>query len=300
MESLLQAFNVSGFQHILLHYVRERGGDIGNMIDGGAGSGSTSSLICASGKNGNRAFKVYAYEPFVGNHRFFENIDEHIVLRKSALGECRSKLTLAVPAVVAEDSEWGRRGMVGYSSGGALTTHNPMGAHDFIVEVVPADDDIPKNERIGFVKLDLQGGEFQALKGMKRRLKDEVELVWIEYLFHPKYQSFRLLQQLEDDFILFDTEYLFKGEPSDEARELFQVSKYGNKLSNGSQVWSGFKKKSWRDFESQTAECFQKYGLIQTDLCCVKKEYLRPFLAALGAATGEPLFQPRQLNVQHY
>ena len=292
MESLLQALGVSQFQDLLMHYVRERGGDIGNMIDGGAGSGSTSRLIYASGNNNNGSFKVYAYEPFSGNHRFFENVDGNIVLRKAALGESRSKLTLAIPAIVTADSEWGRRGMAGYSSGGALTTDYPIGPHDSIVEVVPADDDLPKNEKIGFVKLDLQGGELQALKGMKRRVRDEVELMWIEYLFHPKYQSFKLLEQLEERFILFDTEYLFKGEPSDEARDFFQISKHKN-LSNGSQVWSGFKKTSWRDFKLETAECFKRYGLIQTDLCCIKKECLRPFLAALNSVTEDPRCPPK-------
>ena len=164
MEHLVQLFKISRFEQILEGYF-SLGGELGNMIDGGAGSGSTAMAMYNIGRIGNPQTKVYAYEPFVGNHKFFDGCPDNIILRKVALGDSPSEMTLAVSAVVSPDTEWGRRGMAGYSSGGALTENSPSGPYDTVVRVVRADDDIPEKEKIGFVKLDLQGGSYRRYRG---------------------------------------------------------------------------------------------------------------------------------------
>ena len=130
-------------------------GDTGNAIDGGAGSGSTAQQILAHLTPGR---KVIAYEPFPGNHRFWGEHDQRVELRTAAIGSSAGVMTLAVSAVVPGDSEWGRRGLEGYSSAGRLVTRPPSGPHDTIVEVVVADNDVADQHPIGVVKLDLQGG----------------------------------------------------------------------------------------------------------------------------------------------
>lgn len=284
MDYLLQHFKIDKFDNLLRQYIKHAGGNIGDMIDGGAGSGATSKRMYETGSSSNPNLKIFAYEPFVGNHRFFDEANHAIVLRKAALGSKRSRMTLAVGAVVEPESDWGRRGMSGYSSGGNLSDEPPTGPHDSVVEVVAADSDVPTAHRIGFVKLDLQGGEFMALKGMQRLLSSSIELMWIEYMLAPKFHSENVYDLLRNDFNIYDTEYLFKGEPSAEALEFFSVSETGKQLSNGARVWKGFKKTPYENFKKESALFHTNFGLIQTDICCVKFNCLPNFIKALVAA----------------
>jgi len=275
MNELMSIKHLCDFVVVLEAYKKAKI-DLHNALDGGAGWGETSNSIAKVLK---KTGKVYAFEPFIGNHKFFKNYDKRIVLVQKALAENNQKKRFIVNSSVSEDSVWGRRGMTGYSSLGHIcrTEQESLDVRSLEVEGVRADDEIPVSERIGFVKLDLQGGELNALKGMPRIVENALFL-WIEYIGDQP----SLLQYIVDqNYMVFDTEYLFIGEPSEEAREWFDVSKQNIVLSTNVPAWYGFKKKPWNHFESEFAYCKKKFQMVQTDFLCINKAYVDAFSKAL-------------------
>jgi FkbM family methyltransferase len=219
--------------------------------------------------------RIYAFEPFPGNHRFFDGRDPRIILRKQALAERCDVVTFHVPAVVSEDSEWGRRGMAGYSSGGRIAPQGP--GLNFEVEAVAGDEAVPDPTDIDFVKLDLEGGEVNALAGMSVVLSG-AHFVWCEFKGQPD-----LLDDLvRREFILFDTEYLFFGAPDSGALDLFEVSRESMILSNGGTAWMGFRRTEWPDYFQRFSEYATRFKLVQTDLVCVNPSHLDAFTQMLA------------------
>ena len=106
-------------------------------------------------------------------------------------------------------------------------------------------------EDICFAKLDLQGAEYQALQGMQRHMQNKLDMMWIEYLFHPRYESYKIIDYLQSDYELFDTEYLFYGKPTILAHHHFNINKT-KILSNDRLVYSGFKKIQWSNYKDET------------------------------------------------
>lgn len=237
--------------------------DTGNAVDGGAGSGSTAKEII-SGLTPGRS--LLAYEPFVGNHRFWGNQNHNIELRKRALSSFNGEGSLRVSSTVSAESTWGKeKDMVGYSSVGYLANGSKSRPLDYAVSVVRGDDDLVGDEPIGVVKLDLQGGEKDAIEGMQTILRSSVKLVWIEML-----ASNTELVELMNNFglVIADTEYLylFRGEPSSESLRHFNVTSGIFKLSTDEKAWKGTPIKKWEDFPAQIEEYRSRFGLIQTDL----------------------------------
>lgn len=261
MNNLFAARRISDFRSVLEAY-KKGGVPIRNCVDGGAGSGSTSRHMLKY-SSGN----VYAFEPFPGNHRFFETVPPQIRLMKYALDETPGFKAFRVASTVSTDSVWGQKGMAGYSSVGFLTSQ--PNEEDMRVECVRGDDlvDAP----IDFLKLDLQGAELGALRGMSR-IASECLFAWIEFSGQSG-----LLDYLQERFEVYDTEYFFLGEPSDEARELFDVSRENYTLSTGKTVWFGFRKRLWTDFPREFAECMRDFKMTQTDLICINRARLAEF-----------------------
>lgn len=254
---------VASFEAVLSAY-RKAGIVLRGAIDGGAGCGSTAKAMLPYIEG-----EIHAFEPFPGNHRFFAEIDPRIRLVQKALSDMNRTMAFRVSHVVTEDSEWGKRGMSGYSSVGYLV-EKPADT-DLSVESVRADSFISE---VDFVKLDLQGGELCALRGMSGFL-DRVSLMWVEYSGQKG-----LLDYLTDSgFLLFDTEYFFFGSPSDGARADFHVSRENVMLSTNRPAWFGFKKTRWHSFEAEFIQ-MKAAGLVQTDIVCVNRHALSAFLKA--------------------
>ena len=240
-------------------------------IDGGAGAGHTASRMLEHLTDGT----VYAFEPFPGNHRFFDKTDSRVVLIKKALAAENRRMRFHVPSVVPAGSSWGDGSMEGYSSLGFLVDDRDADevVETIEVEAVRADDVIDR--AVDFVKLDLQGGELDALRGMSGLLS-QVSLMWVEYTGQEG-----LLDYLsEQGFLVYDTEYFLWGEPSDRARRMFHVSREGVPLSTGQTTWTGFKKTRWQGFEEQFHEFKREISLGETDFVCVNSRYIDSFLAA--------------------
>ncbi len=169
---------------------------------------------------------------------------------------------------------WGKRGMIGYSSMGYL--RQTEGPNTIVVDCVRADDIVAESEEVGFVKLDLQGGELNALKGMPRILEN-ASVLWIEYIGKD---TLLLDYIIDSGFVVFDTEYFFMGDPTDEARKLFDVSREGITLSTNATAWFGFKMKPWGDFKAEFKYCQDAFKMVQTDLLCINKKSIDQFLCA--------------------
>jgi FkbM family methyltransferase len=204
-----------------------------------------------------------------------------VELRKSALGSEQGKMTLTVSSTVPLLSEWGERGLAGYSSSGRLTNSKPDGPNDLEVSVVAGDIDLALDQPIGVVKLDLQGGEEAAIEGLSSTLESSVHLCWVEFL--PRYTRYSLMERLEGlGFEIFDTEYVFKGDPDEGASRLFKVVSTSKVSSSGTRRWRGIPIKEWVDYESQFEEARKKFGLLQTDLLCARGEFADMIRSSYG------------------
>ena len=273
MNELLAAKKVNAFETLIGAYAKA-GVALGDVIDGGAGRGNIASKVVGMLPEG---AICYAFEPFPGNHRFFEEAAPGVQLVPKALAAEDAKGQFYVPQVVEEDSEWGRKGLTGYSSVGFLSqTSGKSGAY-LDVDCVRAETEIPSDRRIGAVKLDLQGGELDALKGMARLLP-EICFMWVEYTGQNG-----LLEYIEsNNFMVFDTEYFFDGDVNEKALDDFEVSRPNFVLSTDQPAWFAYKKTPWRDYPKAFKQYQKRFRLVQTDLACINKRYLDEFIEALA------------------
>lgn len=265
---LLSERRIDGFTELLAAY-RAAGHDLQSAVDGGAGAGTTANAMLP-----HLTGDVYAFEPFVGNHRFFEDLDPRIHLIPRALGNRPGAQSFRVSSVVTPDSAWGQQGLTGYSSAGRLVSEEQAG--DYTVECVRGDDEIDEDIRVDFIKLDLQGGELHALRGMPRLLS-AARFLYVEYIGSGGLFDFLV----DNGFALLDTEYMFKGEPGDAVRAHFEVSRTDITLSSGVTAWTGFRRAAWDSYATEFQRLRKDFGLVHTDLVCVKKDRLDEFEHAM-------------------
>lgn len=274
MNDLMTLMRISSFEQLLIAYEKASGGKLDfDAIDGGAGVGQTSRQIQ---KYLNPLRTVYAFEPYPGNHKFFKQEERQIILKKKALAEAERIMTFRVHSVVSEDSEWGKQGYAGYSSVGYLASGSINSATDIEVDCVAADNEIPVDINVGFIKLDLQGGELNALQGMKRLLRN-TRLMWVEFTNQPGLLDFLT----NEGFVIFDTEYFLMGEKNDAAFSDFNVSKQDVTLSTGQHAWFGFRNYAWHNYSASFEKARVEHKLVQTDLVCVNRKYLSEFSQAV-------------------
>ncbi|MFN4025439.1 MAG: FkbM family methyltransferase [Hyphomonas sp.] len=272
MNELFSLKQTDSFTTILKAY-SDAGVDLGDIIDGGAGSGITATEMLSVLDAETRCF---AFEPFPGNHRFFEGLDPRIILIKKALAETDRTSQFFVHSVVGEESKWRGGGFKGYSSVGYLTEQTGRAGEYYNVECVRADQEIPGDRQVGAVKLDLQGGELNALRGMTK-LFPNVKVMWVEYSGQAGLADFIE----ESGFMLFDTTYMFVGDCTEEARQIFNVTKGDVALSTGRKAWFGTKKSAWKNYEAELADFKKRFGLVQTDLVCINRTYINEFIRAI-------------------
>lgn len=223
-------------------------------LDGGAGSGSTARQMISAGVS-----HVHAFEPFKGNHRFFDD-NPAITLHKTALGSKRGKANFYVSSTVKTGTP-GWEGHEGYSSVGMLRRRTPLQwlKPGFFskVPVVRADDVV---ERADFIKLDLQGGEADAFSGMQRLLSG-ARMLWVELI-----SDMRILDAIERaGFEVFSTPLLLYDYHTIEGVDVFKESP----SSTGLTYLHAWKREPWRDFRSEFTAMKSK-GLIQTDILALR------------------------------
>lgn len=306
VSSLLSRIGVITFEPI----IRARAaviGPLGVSIDGGAGWGDTARTIASSTSDDG---VIYAFEPFPGNHRFFEGIDHRVKLIRSAISDHVGTASFVVPRVVDAADAWAERGMVGYSSVGHLQTQTAspfwkrfarrtrallmnkgQGADGWIqVETTRIDASI-SDSHFDFVKLDLQGGELPALKGMGRSLQD-TDLIWLEFSNQPGLLAFLL----ERDFVLFDTNYLCTKFESRDFRVVGLKPARQITLSTSQTALLATRYKESDKAYSEWFSAGQRDGyFIQADLLAVNEKFLEKFLLMLGVL-GTPQKMDEQVE----
>ncbi|MEO0692332.1 MAG: FkbM family methyltransferase [Pseudomonadota bacterium] len=220
-------------------------------IDGGAGYGSTAKEMLGAG-----VAHVHAFEPFEGNHKFFDD-DDRITLHKTALGAHNGRGSFKVPETVKEGT-LGWEDKVGYSSAGALEsdtikTWNPFDKRRSHVDVVRADDVV---DHADFIKLDLQGGEPDALAGMPRLLST-ASVLWVELIANVDIVA----TMTDAGFQTFSTPLLLQADHSVDGVEVFDEIP----SSMGIPYLVAWKSEPWGDFATEFTT-MKKRGLIQTDI----------------------------------
>lgn len=264
-------------------FLRNEGGDIydiarrdgGLCIDGGAAAGFVTKALLKESD-----CRVWAFEPFPGNVPHFQNSIGHnprVTFYQAALGSIRGSGTFYVSRVV-DGNQPGWSTMHGYSSEGFLvpSSFKASKGQSFTVDVLRLEDLI--NEEVTLLKLDLQGGEHDALIGAGPKIA-QVHYAYVEFSLDWRTLEFFL----HNGFVVFDSPYT--GIPKvgvQEVVELFDSPRIIN-LSNGFQAVSGVIRDLPRDIHGYRAflEAFKQkhFHHLWSDLIAVNQAHLRTFFA---------------------
>lgn len=255
--------------------------DLKLCLDVGAAAGVTTRWIKMAGSESTR---VVAFEPFPGNHNYFlKNTEQltNIELVKKAASSTTGVSSFRVLSTV-QGGEKGWEKMSGYSSTGFLTSEKKTkpppasaGFQEFTVDTVAIADLI--NSHVDFMKIDVQGGEFEVLKGCEPiMLNHGIDVMYVE--FDGDRRIIELLNSL--GYTIFDTDYLLI--PKGDQRSLLDnIGFYDFKelnLSTGRKAYRAklsLSNEEYCDFfDAFRAQC----GQIYTDLICVSEPFLSSFI----------------------
>jgi FkbM family methyltransferase len=174
-------------------------GDI--VVDGGANIGYATSILAA--RVGPRG-KVHSFEP---DPRSFSELQRNVAewqergqrgafaLHAAALGARSGTATLHIPA----SFEWngGRARIETASPGEAAESELDRGITKLEVKLVTLDEVFSQGEQVSVVKLDVEGFELDALKGMEQMLRERrIRYVVFEELRDYPAPTHRFLQDV--------------------------------------------------------------------------------------------------------
>lgn len=290
-----------GFHHNIIYDLISYQ-DLRMCLDVGAAGGIITQRIL---KAGSEKTTIVAFEPFPGNHQYFsQNTQGHdgVTLIKKAVSDCTGTATFHVPSVVqGTEKLYGE--MLGYSSVGFLTDgfgserqllNDTPDASEFSVETVAISDVI--SSHVDFMKMDIQGGEFNALQGCKALIKEHgIDVIYIEFDGDARVLDFLA----ENGYSIFDTDYLLLPMHGD----LTKVKEAGFSdfqtvnLSTGHSAYYARLRLADRDYSSFFDYFRQYHGSIYTDLICVSDNFLPQFLINLGKySRSQSTVQQQEIN----
>lgn len=253
----------------------------GLMIDAGAASGYTSGMMIRMSPNS----RVIAFEPFQGNHKFFEEFiggDERVTLDKRAVSDQSGTANFNVPSVVV-GSEAGWENMAGYSSLGGLGGSGKDN-NTFQVETCRLDEIV--HERIRFLKIDTQGAELRVLNGCEGLIDQNlIDVMFVEFDGNKDVMRFLI----EAGFYILDTECVLTLTGAAEVEERWRVVREST-LSTGKRIKVAWPKPHVSDpyeycdmLRSERA----RLGMTWTDLVCVAPHAFEDFQAACKKRDAE-------------
>jgi FkbM family methyltransferase len=161
----------------------------GLIVDVGAATGETTRLA----RNANPASRVIAFEPFPGNLRFLEESvagDPMVTVRPVAASDYQGSGKLFLPSIIQGNGR--RAALAGSSRVGKL---NPF----------PLRIGREIHEHVRFLKVDVQVGEFNLLKGCRDLIaRHGTDLIYVE--FRRDLRLPRLLRR--SGYTIFDSAYM--------------------------------------------------------------------------------------------
>lgn len=255
-------------------------------LDVGAAAGIITQRIKKVGGEGT---KVIAFEPFEGNHSYFKKNTQtlkNIELITKAVASKTGISQFIVPSTV-KGVEEGWEKMSGYSSAGYLIEDGTIDTfraiypnlQEYSMETVAIDDVV--DEHVDFMKIDVQGGEFEVLRGCQRVIAEHgIDVMYVE--FDGDRRILELLRSL--GYTCFDTDYLIIPKVSG-SQPFEEIGFYDFRpvvLSTGNHSY--YAKLSLSDEEyCSFFQSFrqQKLGALFTDLICVSQTFLPTFIKNL-------------------
>lgn len=165
----------------------------GNIIvDGGAYIGDTACLFNEMFPNS----KIYSFEPLEKNNKHLKkiikekNLDKKVIIEKYGLSEKQETLTM-----YSNNLE--------FDGGATFVKNNDKSDTEENLLSVSIDKYFEsKNEKIGLIKLDVEGFETKALKGAKNTIKNDKPII-VAALYHNPVDFYELkpyLQSLNPDY----------------------------------------------------------------------------------------------------
>ena len=271
---LLQYIQISDFSEVMGPY-KKLVDKFDVFVDGGAGLGETAAKMMKALPD--EEFRIIAFEPNQANVQNFKESDRRITLIPKAMGAEHGQAEFFISQNTQRTSDANKYLVLGTSFVGRLSmnTDTTRQGTRYQVDVVPMAETLRGQglSSAEFIKLDLQGGELDALKGAREML-DGVQWMWIEFGGQPG-----LLEFLKErGFILFDTEYLFTGEPTREVLDAFTITRKGTNSINRT-IFFGRRNSIWQDYEERFRQ-FRKLGMVQTDMVAVSPRYIEAFTNA--------------------
>ncbi len=257
----------------------------GLCLDVGAAAGFTTKQILSA----NPECKVIAFEPFKGNWPHLKNVLGEVhgwKLVAKAVSNFSGKGGFYVSSrVVGTEENW--QGLAGYSSIGHLVpleeVENYNSCDASIVDVCRIDDYV--SDPVLFMKMDVQGAEFEVLQGANQTIKDYgISIIYIEFS-----GDLKVLEHIRDlGYVIFDTKYLLIPQVGNVVPETFGMLEYEHlHLSTGKIAMEGFIPSRPPDFLGLCdfmKKIQKEVGFFQTDLFCVHSSFLPAFLDGLSRA----------------
>ena len=245
--------------------------DPGLIMDIGAAAGYTTQWMLHFSPES----RAKCYEPFPGNWPYIEGLlgqDPRVEIHKKAMGREVGEASFYVKGVVPDGERF-----AGYSSLGTLVTNEaPTGSFDVPVTTIDAEVD----ERILFLKVDVQDGELDVFKGAADALERGIDIAFVEYGGDEV-----LLQALLEHFYVFDHRYVLTpwGDDSDLSswEDLESV-----RLTTGQASFYAWpikhvdEPKAYVEFFRSERE--RKRTTVYTDLVCIRPGRLDEVVQSLG------------------
>lgn len=269
--------------------------DLKLCLDVGAAAGVTTRWIKDAGSDGTR---VIGFEPFPGNHSYFldhtKTLSNIELVKKAAAAQTGTSSFRVLSTVQGSEKGW--ESMQGYSSTGALIddvnaqpVHSAAGFQDLNVDTVAIADLV--DEHVDFMKIDVQGGELDVIKGCEPIIrKHGIDVMYVE--FDGDRRIIEFLTSL--GYSIFDTDYLLI--PKGDDRSLLDgIGFYDFKVLNLSTGRKAYRAKlsvadgDYCDFYNNVRD---NCGQIYTDLICVSEPFLGSFFKHFMA------FSQRYLDAQ--
>ncbi|NOT73034.1 MAG: FkbM family methyltransferase [Hyphomicrobium sp.] len=258
------------FEHGALELLRFQ--EPGLIVDVGAAAGYVTKWMLHFSP-GSRA---RCFEPFPGNWKYIDDVlgkDKRAEIRREAVSSSKGTMSFHVESVVPEGQRFS-----GYSSLGKLVDGSPKGSVQ--VPVTTLDDQI--SEAVRFLKIDVQDGELNVLRGATETLERGVDVAFVEFG-----GEIDLLDFLMERFVVFDHRYHIR--PYVEGASLSSWKDLQSfQLSTGHSAFHG-----WPDEHLSDPKAFanffrdeRKRGVtVYTDLVCIRPGATEALLAKASAYT---------------